>query len=157
LPGTGCAVEGMAIRITDVAGSVRGISEPKRAALRLHCKKCVRAQLRSQGTLDRHSRTEKGGPGGSPSRGDETRKSGPQPRAILNYRLWVILIVVARRAILLEALERHPNVAVFHFNLALDECQLGKKEDVQHRLRIAFTIERAFLQEALDDEDLRPL
>jgi len=41
----------------------------------------------------------------------------------------------AARSILLEAVERHPEAAIFHYNLACYECQLGELEVAKSRSR----------------------
>jgi lipopolysaccharide biosynthesis regulator YciM len=43
----------------------------------------------------------------------------------------------AAKAILLEAVERLPNVSIFHYNLACYECQLGEIEVAKARLQHA--------------------
>jgi hypothetical protein len=48
-------------------------------------------------------------------------------------------------------------VAIFHYNLACYECQLGDLEGAKARLKRAFELEQGFRTLALDDEDLRPL
>ena len=50
-----------------------------------------------------------------------------------------------------------PNVAIFHYNLACYECQLGDLEKAKESLNQAFKLEPQFRVAALDDEDLRPL
>ena len=79
---------------------------------------------------------------------------------------WAVLLAYAtRRAqsieaaklILLEAVERQPEAAVLHYNLACYECQLEELETAKSRLRHAFKLDEKWRLIALDDEDLRPL
>ena len=63
----------------------------------------------------------------------------------------------AARLILVNAVERLPAVAVFHFNLACYECQLGDLESAKARLQQAIELQADLRARALDDEDLRPL
>ena len=55
------------------------------------------------------------------------------------------------------ALERLPDIAVFHYNLACYECQLGNLEAAKERLALAFRLEPGFRVAALEDRDLEPL
>lgn len=61
------------------------------------------------------------------------------------------------RLILVNTVERLPNVAIFHYNLACYECQLGDLEKAKTTLRTAFKLEPQYRVMALDDEDLRPM
>jgi hypothetical protein len=61
------------------------------------------------------------------------------------------------RLILVNAVERLPDVAVFHFNLACYECQLGQLDEAKSRLQRNFEINSAYRLKALEDEDLEPL
>lgn len=63
----------------------------------------------------------------------------------------------AAQSILLEAVERRPDVAIFHYNLACYECQLGQIEVAKARLSHAFKLDQSFRLLARDDEDLRPI
>lgn len=63
----------------------------------------------------------------------------------------------AARLILLEAVERIPNAAILHYNLARYECQLGDVEVAKARLRHAFNLEPRYRLRALEDEDLEAL
>lgn len=63
----------------------------------------------------------------------------------------------AAQSILLEAVERLPNTAIFHYNLACYECQLGQIEVAKARLSHAFKLDQSFRLLALDDDDLRPI
>lgn len=65
--------------------------------------------------------------------------------------------IEAARLILREAVERLPNEAVFHYNLACYECQLGSLETAKARLKRAFELDSSFRATALEDDDLRPL
>jgi tetratricopeptide (TPR) repeat protein len=63
----------------------------------------------------------------------------------------------AARLILLEAVERQPEAAILHYNLACYECQLGDLEVAKARLRHAINLDDGFRAMALEDEDLEPL
>lgn len=65
--------------------------------------------------------------------------------------------IEAAKAILLEAVERHPNEPMLHYNLACYECQLGDVEVAKARLAHAFKLEPKCRLMALDDDDLEPL
>jgi len=60
----------------------------------------------------------------------------------------------AARIILANAVEGQPNVAIFHYNLACYECQLGNIEGAKSRLKRAFDLEPRYRITALEDEDL---
>jgi hypothetical protein len=65
--------------------------------------------------------------------------------------------IEAAKAILLEAVERHPTEPMLHYNLACYECQLGLLEVAKARLAHAFKLEPKCRLMALDDDDLAPL
>jgi tetratricopeptide (TPR) repeat protein len=65
--------------------------------------------------------------------------------------------IAAARLILLDAVERLPNVAIFHYNLACYDCQLGSLEEAKARLARAFELKEKLRPAALEDEDLKPL
>jgi hypothetical protein len=56
-----------------------------------------------------------------------------------------------------NAIERRPNVAIFHYNLACYMCQLGELEKAKVRLHRAFKLDPGLRVMALDDEELKPL
>ena len=60
----------------------------------------------------------------------------------------------AARLILLEAVERIPAAAIFHYNLACYECQLGDVEVAKIRLEHALKLEPKYRIKALEDVDL---
>jgi len=60
----------------------------------------------------------------------------------------------AARLILVNAVERMPDVAVFHYNIACYDCQLGNLEEAKSRLKRAFELEPRYRMKALEDEDL---
>jgi len=60
----------------------------------------------------------------------------------------------AARLILVNAVDRQPNVAIFHYNLACYECQLGLLDEARVRLQRTFELEPRFKLKALEDEDL---
>jgi tetratricopeptide (TPR) repeat protein len=57
----------------------------------------------------------------------------------------------AARLILVNAVESQPNVAIFHYNLACYECQLGNLEGAKSRLKRAFELEPRYRLKALED------
>ena len=61
------------------------------------------------------------------------------------------------RIILVNAIERMPSAAIFHFNLACYECQFGDLTKAKITLHRAFRLEPQYRVMALDDEDLKPL
>ena len=63
----------------------------------------------------------------------------------------------AARLVLLEAVERIPNAAILHYNLACYECQLGDLAVAKARLQHAISLDPACRAMALDDQDLAPL
>ena len=60
----------------------------------------------------------------------------------------------AAKVILLEAVERHPDEPMLHYNLACYECVLGDVEVAKFRLQHAFRLEPRLRLTALEDEDL---
>jgi tetratricopeptide (TPR) repeat protein len=65
--------------------------------------------------------------------------------------------VDAARLILVNAVERLPEVAIFHYNLACYDCQLGALAEAKTRLQRAFALDPRFRLKALKDADLEPL
>ncbi len=65
--------------------------------------------------------------------------------------------IEAARLILIDALERLPDAAVLHYNLACYNCQLGDLPLAKRRLKRAFKLDRTFREKALQDPDLEPL
>ena len=63
----------------------------------------------------------------------------------------------AARLILVNAVERLPGVAVFAFNLACYEAQLGDVASAKAHLSRAIELRGDLRLRALEDEDLRPL
>ena len=63
----------------------------------------------------------------------------------------------AARLILVNAVERLPGVAVFLFNLACYEAQLGDLASAKAHLSRAIELRGDLRLRALEDEDLRPL
>jgi len=61
------------------------------------------------------------------------------------------------RAILVRGLGLHPTVAVFHFNLACYEAQLGHLDDARLFLDTACGLDPVFVELAKTDADLAPL
>ena len=65
--------------------------------------------------------------------------------------------IPAAKSILLEAVARHPNEAMFHFNLACYACQLGDLDAAKEFLARAISLDKRLRGTALNDEDLEPL
>jgi tetratricopeptide (TPR) repeat protein len=65
--------------------------------------------------------------------------------------------IEAAKAILTEAAQRHPDVALIHYNLACYECQMGDFGTAKGYLVRAFELEPQYRMMALEDEDLKPL
>lgn len=61
------------------------------------------------------------------------------------------------KAILLAAVERNAEPAVYHFNLACYFCQLGDLAEARIRLAGCFKRDKSYRQVALEDPDLEPL
>ena len=65
--------------------------------------------------------------------------------------------IESAKRILLEAVEQHPAVAIFHYNLACYESQLGDIERAKKHLQHAIELRSDYRLRALEDEDLKPL
>ena len=65
--------------------------------------------------------------------------------------------IAAARAILMRGVGLHPREAVFHFNLACYEAQLGHLDDARAFLDTACGLEADFSEFAKTDPDLAPL
>jgi Flp pilus assembly protein TadD len=65
--------------------------------------------------------------------------------------------IEAARDILVAARKRFPKVAVIPFNLACYECQLGHPDEAMTHLEKAFKLDASFREQALEDEDLKPV
>ena len=63
----------------------------------------------------------------------------------------------AARLILVNAVERLPEVPIFLFNLACYEAQLGDIERAKKHLQHAIELRGELRRAALEDEDLRPV
>lgn len=61
------------------------------------------------------------------------------------------------REILLRGMDLHPREAVFHFNLACYEAQLGHLGDARDLLDMACEMDESFTELAKTDPDLAPL
>jgi len=81
----------------------------------------------------------------------------PSWRVSLAYATRRTESIVAAKDVLIEGLSRTPEIAVFHYNLACYECQLGNIEAAKEHLSKAFTLDKGFRQIALEDADLEPL
>lgn len=65
--------------------------------------------------------------------------------------------IAAAREILMRGVGLHPREAVFHFNLACYEAQLGHLDDARAFLDTACGLEATFSEFAKTDPDLAPL
>ena len=65
--------------------------------------------------------------------------------------------IEAAKEILMQALQRHPDEAMVHFNLGCYASQLGDLTLAKAHLKRAFVIEPKCRLMALDDPDLKPL
>ncbi len=63
----------------------------------------------------------------------------------------------AAKAVLLSGEHVLREEALWHFNLACYECQLGNIEPAKERLQETFRIDPKMRKQALEDEDLEPL
>jgi tetratricopeptide (TPR) repeat protein len=61
------------------------------------------------------------------------------------------------KAVLLDAVERHPENALFHFQLACYESQIGSVEVAKFRLEHAVKRDPSLKMRALDEPDLEPI
>lgn len=61
------------------------------------------------------------------------------------------------RTILIRGLGLHPREAIFHFNLACYEAQLGNLADARAFLETACGLDSGFIELAKTDDDLAPL
>ena len=55
------------------------------------------------------------------------------------------------------AMIRFPKIAVIPFNLACYECQLGHPDAAMSFLQKSFRLDASFRDQALEDEDLKPI
>jgi tetratricopeptide (TPR) repeat protein len=78
---------------------------------------------------------------------------------------WISLAYAQRRYLnlqtaertLLEAFTRFPEEATIPFNLACYACQLGRLDEAREKLAKAISLEPAFKETALEDEDLKAI
>ena len=78
---------------------------------------------------------------------------------------WISLAYAQRRYLnlqtaertLLEAFTRFPEEATIPFNLACYACQLGRLDEAREKLAKAISMEPAFKETALEDEDLKAI
>ncbi len=63
----------------------------------------------------------------------------------------------AARVILLDALTRHPEEPIVHYNLACYGCQLGELQAARDHLKRAFALDPSCRLTAIEDKDLEPL
>jgi Tfp pilus assembly protein PilF len=65
--------------------------------------------------------------------------------------------IEAARVILLDALAKHPEAAIIHYNLACYDCQLGHLDSAKQFLARAVELSPGYKRIALEDDDLKPL
>lgn len=65
--------------------------------------------------------------------------------------------LTAAKEILMRGVALHPREAIFHFNLACYEAQLGRIDDARVLLETACALDETFVEMAKTDEDLAPL
>ncbi|MFA6290118.1 MAG: hypothetical protein WC661_22250 [Opitutaceae bacterium] len=65
--------------------------------------------------------------------------------------------LVAAKDILMRGVSLHPREAIFHFNLACYEAQLGRLDDARVLLETACALDETYVELAKTDEDLAPL
>ena len=63
----------------------------------------------------------------------------------------------AAKEILMRGVAVHPREAIFHFNLACYEAQLGRIDDARVLLETACALDATFVEMGKTDEDLAPL
>jgi len=81
----------------------------------------------------------------------------PAPVISLAYATRRAESLAAAKSILEQALERHPNEPIVHYNLACYECQSGKLDEAKRHLQRAFELQPQCRGMALEDPDLEPL
>lgn len=82
-----------------------------------------------------------------------------------NATWWIQYAYATRRAesveaaekILLSGLKQHPEEAMIWFNLSCYACVTGRLDDARDRLAQAYGLDKACLELARTDEDLRPI
>ena len=65
--------------------------------------------------------------------------------------------LAAAKEILMRGVALHPREAIFHFNLACYEAQLGRLDDARVLLDTACALEETYVELAKTDADLAPL
>lgn len=65
--------------------------------------------------------------------------------------------LAAAKEILMRGVALHPREAIFHFNLACYEAQLGRLDDARVLLETACALDETYVEMAKTDEDLAPL
>lgn len=65
--------------------------------------------------------------------------------------------IASAKAVLLEAVERHPSIALLHYRLACCESVLGETEVAKARLGHALKMDVKLRIAALDEPDLKPV
>lgn len=88
--------------------------------------------------------------------------SDREPHAAGHWIQWAYAVrryagIGDARAILMRGVALHPRVAVFHFNLACYEAQLGNLGDARAFLDTACGLDAGFAELAKTDDDLAPL
>lgn len=62
--------------------------------------------------------------------------------------------IESAKAVLLDAVEKHPKAALLHYGLACCECLMGDIEVAKARLDFAFKLDPSVRERALDEPDL---
>ncbi len=83
--------------------------------------------------------------------------SNPQWLISLAYATRRLESLEPAKAILLDAVSRHPKEPIIHYNLACYDCQMGHLESAKDHLKRAFDLAAQCRAMALDDPDLKPL
>jgi len=65
--------------------------------------------------------------------------------------------LAAAKEILMRGVALHPREAIFHFNLACYEAQLGRLDDARVLLETACALDESYIELGKTDEDLAPL
>ena len=65
--------------------------------------------------------------------------------------------LTAAKEILIRGVALHPREAIFHFNLACYEAQLGRLDDARVLLETACALDESYVGMGKTDEDLAPL
>ncbi len=81
----------------------------------------------------------------------------PQWAISLAYATRRLDSIASAKAILVNAVAKHPQEPIIHYNLACYDCQLGAMDAAKDHLKRAFQLGPKWRAMALDDPDLQPL